>query len=581
MLSNRKMTYSKNEVTSWPVPNYWDLFALTTIIGILLLLGWAAGSMFSPFHLGQQIPISLDPSHLPYYALRTVLRMFIAMACSLLFTFIIGTCAAKSRLAERFIIPAIDIAQSIPPLGFLTIVVVALINLAPNSMFGPECAAIFCIFTAQVWNMTLSFYQSLRTIPSDMQEAARIFQLSKWQKFWRVEVPYSMPGLLWNAMMSMSCSWVFLVASEAITVANQNITLPGIGSYIAKATLNKSMLSDVYALITMFIVIVLYDQLIFRPLVAWAEKFKTTDDSAEFEPQSWVLNIWQRTRLCQYLGRFVAIFVDGFVNFPGLRKVSSRDFKEPNKFASQLFRYISVVVVWAVIVSFSYYGLHSIWHDVSLNDIKQTFSLGFYTALRVFILIIVSMIIWVPLGVLIGLNPRATQIVQPIAQFFAAFPINLIFPFAVYAIVHYNLNIDIWCSPLMILGTQWYIVFNVIAGASAVPKQYHIAVSAFKVKNLLWWRKFMLPAVAPYLITGAITAAGGAWNISIIAEALSWGKTTLYAHGLGAYITAAAVRGDYIHLSLAIITMCVYVVVINRVLWQPLYNKVATRYQID
>ena len=225
--------------------------------------------------------------------------------------------------------------------------------------------------------------------------------------------------------------------------------------------------------------------------------------------------------------------------------------------------------------------MHSIWHKVSLHDLQQTFTLGFYTALRVFILILISMLIWVPLGVLIGLNPRATQIVQPIAQFFAAFPINLIFPFAVYAIVHLNLNIDIWCSPLMILGTQWYIVFNVIAGASAVPKQYHIAVSAFKVKNLLWWRKFMLPAVAPYLITGAITAAGGAWNISIIAEALSWGKQTLYAHGLGAYITKAAVHGDYIHLSLAIITMCIYVVVINRVLWQPLYNKVALRYQID
>jgi NitT/TauT family transport system permease protein len=579
MSSNKKMTYSKNEATSWPVPNYWDFIALTSIIGLLFLLGWAAGSMFSPFHLGQQIHISLDPKMLPYYALRTVLRMFIALAVSLIFTFVIGAWAAKSRLAERFIIPAIDIGQSIPPLGFLTIIVVALINLAPNSMIGPECAAIFCIFTAQVWNMTLSFYQSLRTIPTDLCEAAQIFRLSGWQKFWRIEVPYAMPGLLWNTMMSMSGSWVFLVASEAITVANQNISLPGIGSYIAQATLHKSITADVYALITMLIVIVLYDQIIFRPLVAWSEKFKTTDSTADIEPQSWLLNLWQRTQILQYFAAAFGALADAFVNFRLFQKMTMHNY-EPNIVAGKIMRILSVLMIWVLIVALSYYGLHSIFEKVSLGAIAHTFTLGFYTALRVSILIFISMLIWVPIGVWIGLRPRATQIVQPIAQFFAAFPINLVFPFAVYAIVHYKLNINIWCSPLMIMGTQWYILFNVIAGASAIPKQYHIAVGAFKVKKSLWWRKFMLPAIAPYLITGAITAAGGAWNISIIAEALSWGKQTLYAKGLGAYITETAVRGDYIHLSLGIITMCVYVVVINRLFWQPLYNKVSERYQI-
>ena len=235
MLSLFKNTYAKNEVTTWPVPNYWDAIALVLVIAIIVLLGWGAKAMVGKFQLGETIPISLNPDMLPYYALRSVLRMFIALAFSLLFTFIFGTWAAKSRQAERIIIPMIDILQSVPVLGFLTITIMGFIALFPGSMLGPECAAIFVIFTAQVWNMTLSFYQSIRSVPQELTEAASILQLSSWQRFWRVDVPFAMPGLLWNMMLSMSGSWIFLVASEAISVANQHITLPGIGSYLGKA----------------------------------------------------------------------------------------------------------------------------------------------------------------------------------------------------------------------------------------------------------------------------------------------------------------------------------------------------------
>jgi len=310
-----KNTYARNEVTTWPIPNYWDGIGLLLVLGVIVAIGWAAKSMVGQYHLGQIIPISLDPIHLPYYALRSVFRMLLALVCSLIFTFTFGTWAAKSRQAERLIIPMIDILQSVPVLGFLTITVVGFVVLFQGSMLGPECAAIFAIFTAQVWNMTLSFYQSIKTLPHDLREAADMFHLSAWQRFWRVEVPFAMPGLLWNTMLSMSASWVFLVASEAITVANQTITLPGIGSYIALAIDRQDMHAIIYVITAMFVVIAIYDQLLFRPLVAWAEKFKAEETASETVPESWLLNLFQRARFFRFIGGFLSLVGDGIVNY--------------------------------------------------------------------------------------------------------------------------------------------------------------------------------------------------------------------------------------------------------------------------
>jgi NitT/TauT family transport system permease protein len=581
MSLKRPNTFAKNEVTTWPVPNYWDLVALVFVLLIIFLLGWGAKAMVGRYHMGQVIHISLSPSKLPYYALRSVIRMFLAMACSLVFTFIFGTWAAKSRHAERLIIPGIDILQSVPVLTFLAFAVANLVVIFRGSMLGPELAALFAVFTAQVWNMTLSFYQSLKTLPHDLTEAARMFRLSPWQKFWKIEVPFAMPGLLWNAMMSMSGSWVFLVASEAISVANQNITLPGIGSYIALAIAKANFHAVVYVVIAMFIVIAIYDQILFRPLVAWAEKFKAEEASDEDESESWVLNLFQRATFFQHIGTYLGYFSEWFVNFPLFRRSHRRVRKEI--VLPQYRRYFSLVwniVVFACIAVALYFLYRFIYTAVPYVETWHVVYLGFITAIRVMVLIFISSLIWVPIGVWVGLHPKASAWVQPIAQFLAAFPANLLYPFIVIPIVMYHLSVNIWTSPLMILGTQWYILFNVVAGTMALPKNLRQAVGTLNVKGWLWWKRFALPGIFPFYVTGAITAAGGAWNMSIIAEAVSWGKYHLHATGIGAYIDHVTAAGDFPRLVMGTAIMSLYVLVINHVVWRPLYNLAEEKFQI-
>ncbi|MCH9644071.1 MAG: ABC transporter permease subunit [Gammaproteobacteria bacterium] len=572
--------FNKNEATSWPIPNYWDMVALILVMAVIVLLGWGAKAMLGQYHLGQQIPISLDVSNLPYYSLRTVLRMLIALVCSLVFTFVFGAWAAKSRQAERLIIPIIDILQSVPVIGFLTIAVANLVVVFNGSMLGPELASIFAIFTAQVWNMALSFYQSLKTMPKEMDEAARMFQLSAWQKFWRVEVPFAMPGLLWNTMMSMSSSWIFLVASEAITVANQNITLPGVGSYLALAISKANMHAVIYVIITMVIVIALYDQLLFRPLVAWSEKFKVEEGTDDDVAESWLLNLFQRADFFQYIGTFFAAFGDIVVNFKLFRKRAIRRRMQVRKPVRLMFVVAWNLIILAAVLVAAYILWHYIFASVSLHEAIHVVFLGSITALRVFVLIIVSSIIWVPVGVWVGLNPRLSQIVQPIAQFLAAFPANLLFPLFVIMIQTYHLNVNIWTSPLMLLGTQWFILFNVIAGTLTIPKNLKQAVGTLNVRGWLWWKRLVLPAVFPYYITGAITAAGGAWNVSILAEVISWGHTTLRATGLGAYLDRVTAAGDFPRETLGIVVMSIFVLVINHLVWRPLYNLAEQKYKI-
>ncbi len=573
-------TFDKNEVTNWPVPNYWDMIALLLVVAIIVSLGFGATRMLGDFHLGQRVTISTNPHHLPYYALLTVLRMMIALLFSLLVTLIFGTWAAKSRQAERIIIPCVDILQSVPVLGFLSITVVGFIVLFRGSMLGPECAAIFAIFSAQVWNMILSFYQSMKMVPQEMHEASAMFQLSRWQKFWRVEAPSGIPGLIWNMMLSMSSSWIFLVYSEAISVANHKIFLPGIGSYIATAILEKNKLAIVYAILTMIIVIALVDQLIFRPLVAWSEKFKMQDTLNEEEPESWVLTLLQQTRFLRYLGEYITILGNKVINAQCFRRpYKAHRLKSPKQW-HRLF-----VIVWNLsLISLLGIALtilyQFIFNTVSLNEALSVLCDGLATALRVSVALLISSLIWIPLGILIGLSPRATQIIQPIAQFLAAFPMNLIFPLVVWGMLRFDLNVNIWVTPLIILGAQWYILFNVIAGASAIPKNLHHAIGTLNVRGWLWWRRLMLPGIFPHYITGAITAAGAAWNVSIIAEAVSWGSTHLWATGLGAYIVKVSDAGDFPRLALGIVIMSLYVIAFNRLIWRPLYNIAESRYQL-
>ena len=580
MLLTAKKTYSKNEVISWPIPNHWDAIAAIFVLAVIALLGYGANTMIGKFDIGDPTSISLDPRILPYYTLRTILRMGIAMFFSLLFTFIFGTWAAKSRQAERIIIPVLDVLQSVPVLGFLTITVMDFIAFFHGSMLGPESAAIFAIFTAQVWNITFSFYQSLRTIPPDLLEAASVFQLSSWQRFWRVEVPFAMPGLLWNSMISMSGSWIFLTVSEAISVANHNISLPGVGSYTALAIERADKMALIYVIITMFFVIALYDQLLFRPLVTWAEKFEVEVSAGGKELQSWVLNLFQRTRFLRFIGYYFSLGGNAIINWRIFHHFRSRKSIDLNH---RLRRFL--IIGWNIVLNFwiaaaIFLLSEFILAEVRWDEILHVFYFGLVTGFRVIILIIISSIIWVPIGVWVGLRPNVSRIVQPIAQFLAAFPVNLLFPLAVMVIIRYSLNINIWTSPLMIFGAQWYVLFNVVAGTMAVPKNLHYVVEMLNVKGWLWWKRFILPGIFPYYITGAITAAAGVWNISIIAEVVSWGDTHLHATGLGTYIATVSQQGDFPRLALGIMVMSLYVVFLNRIMWRPLYRLAEEHFRV-
>jgi NitT/TauT family transport system permease protein len=571
--------------------NGWDLVALLSIIALIFGLSWGAKQMAAPYSVGEVLPISLDPSYLPGYALLTVLRLFIALFFSLVFTFVVGTLAAKSRRAEQWIIPAIDILQSVPVLSFLSITVVGFIRLFPGSLLGPECACLFAIFTAQVWNMVFGFYQSVKMLPSELKDAAEVFNLSAWQKFWLMEVPFSLPGLLWNMMMSVSASWFFVVLSEAILVSNQSIHLPGIGSYIAVAIEHSNKKAIFYAVFTMLLVIFLYDQCLFRPLMKWSEKFRMEGTSDDTTYSSWLFNLLQKTRFLYYLRDFFAWVADYFVNLKVFIFLHQQwpQFKRkwqgahPSSVASSV---SWSTIIWRVITTLiigmsSFVMFRFFLNTTSYAEISHVLFLGTLTSLRIIILIFLCSLIWIPVGVWIGMRPRWTSLAQPIIQFCAAFPANLIYPIVVITIVMFHLNVNIWLSPLMILGTQWYILFNVIAGASRIPVDLWQVTENFSVKGFCWWRRLGFPAIFPYYVTGAITAAGGAWNASIVAEWVSWGQTTLKAQGLGTYIHQYTEQGDFSRVALGTVVMCLFVLAFNCFFWRPLYSLAHSRFQMD
>lgn len=557
-------------------PNFWDAIALLLILGILAALAWATMQMTSSYQIGDTIAISLSPEYLPSYALRTTLRILIAMIISLIFTLTVGTLAAKQPAAERLLIPMIDILQSIPVLSFLAITVIGFIHLFPGSLLGPECASIFAIFTAQAWNMALGFYQSLKNLPTYFSETASLFHLSAWQKFWRIEVPFSLPSLLWNMMMSMSASWFFVVASEAIAVANQTILLPGIGSYIAVAIAQTNFLAISYAIMAMFIVILIYDQLLFRPLLQWSARFQISSQD-EGNDHSWVMALLNKTGILIHISTLFAIISNRFVNaFP---QQASRSFS-PKRYWSQYLTYLIYMLIGlAITMSTMMLAFYIDW-AISLSEVIHVIRLGLITSLRVFILIILSSLIWVPIGVWVGMRPYLAYRIQPIIQFLASFPANLVFPLVVSIIIRYQLNIEIWTAPLMILGSQWYILFNVIAGTIVLPKDLYHTINNLGVHGWLWWRRFILPGIFPYYITGAMTAAGGAWNASIVAEWVNWGETILVATGLGSYITQYTHLGDFHRIALGTAIMCLYVLLFNQLLWQPLYKLAENRFKL-
>jgi NitT/TauT family transport system permease protein len=556
------------------LPNIWDMAALICVVAALVAVANAARGTFVPLNALNATKISLDPRMLPEYAVRTTLRMFAALAASLLFTFLFAPLAAKSRRAGLVMIPLLDILQSVPILGFLTFTTAFFMGLFPGQVMGLELAAVFAIFTSQAWNMTFSFYQSLTTVPADLDEATRGFRLSGWQRFWRLEVPFAMPGLVWNTMLSMSGGWFFVVASEAISIGDTSWQLPGIGSYVALALANRDILAVFYAILAMLAVIILYDQLLFRPLVAWSAKFRFETTAAATAPDPWVLALIRRTHVLRVAGEAVS---SGFGWLSGLRlslpQRGARVARARSRLGDAIFgAVVAVVVAWAVWQIVAYVSAALSWADLG-----EAVLLGAITLLRVVVLMLLASLIWVPIGVWLGMRPAWARRVQPLAQFLAAFPANLLFPPFVVLIVAFHLNVDIWLTPLMVLGTQWYILFNVIAGAAAFPGDLREAAENFHVGGLLWWRRVILPGILPYFVTGAITASGGSWNAAIVSEVASWGSTKLAAHGLGAYIAQATDAGNFQRVVLGVVVMSVYVLTCNRLIWRPMYAYASRR----
>src|ERR1700733_15112200 len=556
----------------------WDVLAFIVVIGLIAFLGETSRGLFAPLSQLEVVPLSLDPVHLPEYAARTTFRMLAGLFLSLVFTLTYATWAAKSERAGKLLVPILDILQSVPILGFISVTVVFFMSLAPGRVLGAEFAAIFAIFTSQAWNMAFSFYQSLRTIPTELDEASRNFRLTAWMRFWRLDVPFAMPQLIWNMMMSMSGSWFFVVASEAISGGNTTVTLPGVGSYIALAIEHRDLVAVSWAIGTMLVVIFIYDQVLFRPLVAWADRFRFEQEPGALAPESWVFDVLRRLRLIERLITPFAALGQLPSRPPGPDKTASAPQSgliAPGRFAFQaglIVFALAALALWQI-VSFAIEG-------ITLADVMTTLVLGLATLARVVVLIAIASVIWVPIGVWVGVRPRIANMVQPVAQFLAAFPANLLFPIVVSMIVAFRLSPNIWLSPLMILGTQWYILFNVIAGAAAIPNELRAVGVNLRVRGWLWWRRIALPAVLPYYVTGAITASGGSWNASIVAEVASWGDVHLQADGLGAYIAQQTDAGNFHKIVLGIAVMSLFVVVINRLFWRPLYYYAERKFRL-
>jgi len=558
------------------VPGRWDVIAFILVFAFFAYLGDTAhGLTGSLAHLEAQ-PISLDPRYLPGYAAQTALRMLVAMGASLVFTFTYATLAAKSRRAATVLVPLLDILQSVPILGF-SITIVFFLSLTPGRVAGAELAAIFLVFTSQAWNMAFSFYHSLRSIPDELDEAARAFHLGPWLRFWRLEVPFAMPALIWNMMMSMSGGWFFVVAAEAISVGHTTVTLPGVGSYIARAIELRDLTAIGWAIAAMFIVILIYDQLLFRPLTASADWFRLEQESGLTPTRSWALTMMRRSRLL-LLGQsmFGAVLL-GLHRGPPRGPRPARASHGGGTRLGDAAWYAAVTAVVALAV---WRIGHFVLGQVPLSEVGHVVVLGSFTLLRVVVLIALASAIWVPIGIYIGVRPALARAAQPIAQFLAAFPVNLLFPIVVSAIVVLKLNPNVWLSPLMVLGTQWYILFNVIVGASSLSADLKYAGENLGVRGWLWWRRVALPAVFPFYVTGAITASGGSWNASIVAEVADWGHRHLTAAGLGAYIADATSAGDFPRTVLGITVMALFVVVLNRIFWRPLYARAERKFRV-
>ncbi|MGW1073520.1 ABC transporter permease [Streptomyces sp. NPDC002537] len=548
--------------------------AVLVLLYVTLRVGQGTTVRFSTSHA---LKIDTDPARLPYDAARSLLRMFIALAASTVFTFVYAYAAARSRRLERILIPALDILQSVPVLGFLTVAVTGFIALFPGSMLGLECASIFAIFTSQAWNMTFGFYHSLTSLPRELDELSRSFRFTRWMRFWKVELPSGAIGLVWNGMMSFGGGWFFLVASEAISVSNKDYALPGVGSYAGAAIADGDLGKVGWAILTMAVMVIGVNFLFWRPLTAWTEKFKNEQSEASEVQRSYVLDFLRRSNWPHLLGRLLRPAGRALARAGRVLGVDDRPLAaDPRR---QRTGDITFAVVAGGLILWGLIDLAGYLQDrTGLGVFGEPLLLGLVTLARVVVVVIGATLVWVPIGVRIGFSPKLTRIAQPLVQVLASFPANFLFPLAVWFFLKTGLSINVGGVLLMALGAQWYILFNTIAGAMSIPTDLREAMDDLGVHGWQRWRRLILPGIFPSYVTGGITASGGAWNASIVSEIVPFGATTLTATGLGAYISHATADGDFPHLIAGVAVMSLYVVGLNRLFWRRLYRIAETRY---
>lgn len=553
--------------------NLWDIFAISIIFWIFILIKNTTQYMYSPIPIDLDQPISLSPEFLPEYTLRTTIRLAIGIIISVVFSVVYALIAAKNESLRKFMISLLDIMQSIPVLGYIALTITGFISLFPDRLLGFELAVIFAAFTCQVWNITYSIYQSITTIPENIKEIHKAFNLNPIQRFLMIELPYAMPPLVWNIMISISNSWFFVVASEAIIEGNHSYYLPGIGSYIAVAIHNKSLISIFYAVIAMVLVIVLCDRFVFRPLLEWSNKFKYENCNSCTMP-SWSYKVFNKSRLIKLINFPFKMVYNYLLNLHFFHAKGQETLQQVQVDPSGgLLKKIVWGMVIAAISSYAFYVIiASLYNDINLDDIQHSFYLGLITTIRIIAVMLITVVIWLPISIYIGLNSTLTKIIQPFALIMASFPANLIFPFVVFVIQKYSLNPNIWLSILFILSIQWYLVFNILAGICSIPEDLREVVRTFDIKGYALFKKILLPAILPHFLVGLITAWGSAWNTTIIAEIAEWGDVSMEAVGIGAYVTNASNYGDMSKIILGILVMLFYIELFNRFFWRPLFR---------
>lgn len=524
--------------------------------------------------------INLNPAALPYYAFLSIGRMLVAYLLSLTFSIIYGYNAARNPKAERWLMPLLDILQSVPILSFLPIVLLSLTAILPQGI-AIEIAAIVLIFTSQVWNLTFSFYQSMTTIPTEYREAAAVFRFSRWLQFRKLELPFASMGLIWNSVMSWAGGWFFLMAAEIFTLGERDFRLPGLGAYLHTAASQGDTEALLLGISALIVIIILLDQLVWQPLLAWSERFKVSQVSDDNPATSWFLNNLRRSGWANWFSRRIFApfnrWLDRVLNHPP-REVLSLDTEDAHR--RSLAGWIILLLLGLALV----YGVVQalgLLLTLPLSAVGDLLIGGVATLVRVLIAITIALAWTIPVGVLIGTNPRAARILQPLVQIAASIPATALFPVLLLGLLTLPAGANIAAVLLMLLGTQWYLLFNVIAGASAIPQDLQHTSDLLRLKGWKRWRTLILPALFPYIITGLITASGGAWNASIVAEFTHFGGETSRVTGLGALITASTADGDYALLLASTLTMIVLVVAINRLIWRRMYRIAEDRFRMD